>query len=207
MGQPATASRDLEMLGRCIALSRHATAEGENPFACVICEDDHVLVEATTRAKRDSDITRHAELLAMSEAQKILGTKDLSRCTLYANVEPCAMCSFCIRELGIGRVLYCIPSPIMGGRSRWNILGDTEISDALPEVFGKPPEIVSGLLQAEAERVWREWHPLDWAVLRHRHALGETPADVPAGNGEIAARKKGLWSTLRSWPGAGARGG
>ena len=204
MGQPATGPRDLEMLGRCIELSRQATTEGENPFACVICEDDRVVAEATTRAKRDSDTTRHAEMLAMAEARRILGSNDLSRCTLYANVEPCAMCSFCIRELGVRRVLYCIPSPIMGGRSRWNILGDSEISDALPEVFRGPPEIVGGLLQAEAERVWRAWHPLDWAVLRHRNAIGTDSLAAPT---SAPARDRGLWSILRSWLGGTGRQG
>jgi tRNA(adenine34) deaminase len=172
-------ARDTRLLTHCIDLSRQAIAQGENPFACVICHDDEIVSEATTRARRDADVTRHAEIIAISEAQKKLGTKDLSRCTIYINVEPCAMCSFCIRETGIRRVVYAIPSPIMGGYSKWNILGDLDISNTLPEIFRDPPEIVSGLMESEAEQVWREWHPIDWAVLRHRHAIGKTaPEEV-----------------------------
>jgi tRNA(adenine34) deaminase len=127
-----------------------------------------------------------------------LGTKDLSSCTIYINVEPCAMCSFCIRETGIRRVVYAIPSPIMGGYSKWNILGDLDISNTLPEIFRDPPEIVSGLMEAEAEQVWREWHPIDWAVLRHRHAIGKTAPGVRQEPPLALRIWKGLLSRIHS---------
>jgi tRNA(adenine34) deaminase len=199
-----TDARDVRPLTRCIELSRQATREGENPFACVICQNDQTVAEATTRARRDADVTRHAELIAISQAQQTLGTRDLSKCTIYSNVEPCAMCSFCIRETGIGRVVYSIPSPIMGGLSKWNILGDLDISNTLPEIFRKPPEIVSGLMEAEAEQVWREWHPIDWAVLRHRHAIGKTFPNEPRG-ADVLPRKTRIWDRLRSLAPSGWR--
>lgn len=46
------------------------------------------------------------------------------------------MCSFAIRETRIGRVVFSIKSPMMGGLSKWNVLRGTEASHALPEVFG-----------------------------------------------------------------------
>ena len=89
------------------------------------------------------------------------------------------MCSFCIRETGIRQVVYAIPSPIMGGYSKWNILGGWTSPILFPRFFVTLQEIVSGLMESEAEQVWREWHPIDWAVLRHRHAIGKTaPEEV-----------------------------
>ena len=70
---------------------------------------------------------------------------------------------------------------------------------ALPEVFHRPPEIVSGLLEREAEQVWREWHPIDWAVLRYRHAMGNTHDVTDAGAGPGLRR---IWDMLRSWIGS-----
>ncbi len=197
--RPATDARDIRMQARCIELSRQATREGENPFACIICNGDEIVAEATTRAMRDADITRHAEIIAISSAQRTLGTRALSKCTIYSNVEPCAMCAYCIRETNIGRVVYSIPSPVMGGHSKWNILADSDISTALPEVFHRPPEIVSGLLESEAEQVWREWHPVDWAVLRYRHAMGNTHDRVEETNPHAGKRR--VWNMLRSWAG------
>ncbi len=92
-----TESVDAAMMARCIELSKTAANDGEFPFACVIARDGKVVVETTNRVARDGDVTRHAEIVAVSMAQKALGTKDLSGCTLYTNVEPCAMC--------------CVPDP------------------------------------------------------------------------------------------------
>lgn len=192
-------AHDLAMLGRCIELSRYATTQGENPFACVICDGPEIVAETTTRAARDGDVTRHAELLAISQALAKLKTRNLSRCTIYSNVEPCAMCSYSIRETGIRRVVYSIPSPIMGGLSKWNILNDADISKALPELFHQPPEIVGGVMEEEAARVWREWHPFDWAFLRYRHAIGK-PDDGQSWLGSAVTSLRDFWRRLLRRP-------
>lgn len=163
---------DAEMMQRCIRLSASRLSQGEFPFAALICEGGRVIVEATNQVAQDSDVTRHAELIAISEAQKILGRTDLSACTLYSTVEPCPMCSFPIRETRIGRVVFAINSPMMGGLSKWNVLRDTQISDVMPEAFGPAPEVVSGLCRREAEKVWWTWNPIAWAVIKRRGCLG-----------------------------------
>jgi tRNA(adenine34) deaminase len=175
---------DIAMMARCIALSREAVDAGEYPFACVIAKGDEVLVEATNRVARDRDITHHAELLAISEAQRKIGAPKLKGCTLYATVEPCPMCSFPIREAGISRVVFAIRSPLMGGHSRWNVLGDPVLSTSMPEVFGAAPIVVAGVLRSEAEKVWWRMNPLVWGVIRMRGVFGgsapEPSADAPA---------------------------
>ena len=175
---------DIAMMGRCIALSREAVDAGEYPFACVIAKGDEVLVEATNRVARDCDVTHHAELLAISEAQRKVGTRKLKGCTVYSTVEPCPMCSFPIREAGISRVVFAIRSPLMGGHSRWNVLGDPELSASMPELFGVAPHVVSGVLRREAEKVWWRMNPLVWGVIRMRGVFGGSEpvpdADAPA---------------------------
>jgi tRNA(adenine34) deaminase len=164
---------DLEMMRYCIELSAEVGRAGEFPFASVIAKDGRLIAEAGNRVRRDNDITRHAELLAVSEAQKVLGKGKLKGCTLYSNVEPCAMCSFPIRESRIGRVLSAIPSHLMGGFSKFGVLTDGDLSRVMPEAFGAPPEVVLGVMQNEAVRVWRRWNPLIWAVISRRGCLGE----------------------------------
>lgn len=159
---------DLAMMERCVRLSATAAKRGELPFACVICDGDSVVAEATNQVRQEGDVTRHAELVAISNAQKTLGRKNLSRCTLYSNIEPCPMCSFPIRETRMKRVVYAIGSPTMGGVSKWNILRDTEISNVMPEAFGPVPEVVAGLMGREAESVWRKWRPVIWAIIKQR---------------------------------------
>src|ERR1041384_3865043 len=122
------AAIDAAMMMRCIELSKTAGQAGEFPFACVIAREGKAGVEITNGVARAGDVTRHAEIVAVGMAQKALGTKDLSGCTLYTNVEPCAMCSFPIRETRISRVVYAIGSPPMGGDSKGGILPAPELS-------------------------------------------------------------------------------
>jgi tRNA(adenine34) deaminase len=112
------------------------------------------------------------------------------------------MCSFPIRESRIGRVVFAISSPLMGGFSKWGILGDKEISTVMPEAFAKPPEVVVGVMRREAEKVWRNWNPLIWGVIRYRGCFG-TEHDHPRAQtssphrGDPEARpQRGLWQTL-----------
>jgi tRNA(adenine34) deaminase len=188
---------DAMMMARCIRLSATAIARGEFPFAAVVAEGDRVVAETTNAVVRSADVTRHAELIAVSEAQKVLGRTDLSACTLYSTVEPCPMCSFPIRETRIGRVVFAISSPKMGGYSRWNVLRDGEISKAMPEAFGPVPEVIVGLSRREAEKVWWTWNPLIWWVIKQRGCFGphtgvEPPERLPA----IPARRGPLGRLL-----------
>jgi tRNA(adenine34) deaminase len=179
MDPSATEALDKKFMGRCIELAKAATTFGEFPYASVITRNGEIVAEATNRVTRDKDVTRHAELLALSAAQKALGKKTLSNCTLYSTVEPCPMCSFPIRETRIARVVYSIRSPLMGGFSKWNVLGDGEISNVMPEAFGQPAEVVGGVMLREAQEVWRNSNPIIWAVIKHRGCFAEQPTDGP----------------------------
>ncbi len=181
---------DFRMMARCIELSRDSIAAGELPFGCVICRDGEIVAESTNRVSRDGDMTRHAEMVAMSAAQRALGTRRLSRCTLYTNVEPCAMCSYCIRETRMRKVVYAIRSPIMGGYSKWKLLQDKDISGSIPEVFGRVPEIKGAVLRDEAEAVWSNWHPVIWKIIKFRGCFGGVAAEhVGSGPAQASARE------------------
>lgn len=164
---------DQAMMARCIELSRRAVKDGEYPFATVIALDGDIVAEATNRTVREADVSRHAEVIALSLARKALDLDQLRRSTLYSNIEPCAMCSYCIRETWIGRVVYAIGSPVMGGVSKWNILRDDRMSDRMPQIFGAVPEVVSGVLFREAQDAWREWNPVAWELIKLRGLLTE----------------------------------
>ena len=169
---------DAAMIERCIRLSGIAAERGELPFAAIVAKGGEVVAETSNQVVQDDDVTHHAELVAISKAQKILGRGQLEDCTLYTTVEPCAMCSFAVRETRISRVVFSIRSPMMGGLSKWNVLRDTQLSSAMPEVFGPAPEVIGGLSQIEAEKVWERWNPVFWAVIKRRGYLGGGAARV-----------------------------
>src|ERR1700732_743053 len=162
---------DKAMMARCVELSRIAVTKGEYPFGTVIALDGQILAEAINHTIRDGDVTRHAEVIALSQAQKAIGRGQLRHYTLYPNIEPCAMCSYCIREAWVGRVVYALSSPVMGGFSKWNILRDDDMSGRMPQIFANVPGFVSGVLAAEAQQAWRDWNPLAWQMIKLRGLL------------------------------------
>ena len=163
---------DLDMMGRCIELSKQAAAHHELPFAAMICDGEEVLTEVTNHVFRRSDVTQHAEFLAVSEAQRAYGRKRLANCTIYSNVEPCVMCSMSIREAGLARVVFAIRSAYMGGYSKWNVLEDRGLSSATRGYYRRPPVVITGLMMQEAEKVWRNWNPIMWTVIKWRGLFG-----------------------------------
>jgi tRNA(adenine34) deaminase len=188
---------DDAMMLRCIELSRTAVGKGEYPFGTVIAQDGKIVAEAINRSVRQRDVTRHAEVIALSQVQQKISRDRLRHCTLYTNIEPCAMCSYCIREAGVGRVVYALASPVMGGVSKWNILRDDEMSGRMPQVFGAVPEVVSGVRVLEAQQAWRDWSPVGWQIIKLRGLLTEPCAH----DGRVhirPARERSLWHVLQS---------
>jgi tRNA(adenine34) deaminase len=188
---------DEAMMVRCIELSRIAVGKGEYPFGTVIAGEGKIVAEAINRTVRQSDVTRHAEIIALTQAQKTLSREQLRHCTLYTNVEPCAMCSYCIREAWVGRVVYALGSPVMGGLSKWNILRDDDISGRMPQIFGAVPEIVSGIRLQEAQQAWRDWSPLAWHMIKLRGLLTD-PCAHDGGVHVRPAHDRSLWHFLQS---------
>jgi tRNA(adenine34) deaminase len=146
---------DQLMMARCIELSKIGAAAGELPFGSLVAHRGKIVAEATNEIERFTDESRHAEIVAIAHARKILGDEELMTCTLYSTVEPCPMCSFCIRTASIGRIVFALGSPRLGGLSRWNILGD----DRYHLLFGRAPELVSGILADEAHKAWIDQRP------------------------------------------------
>jgi tRNA(adenine34) deaminase len=175
MSSTDTRTTDERLMRRCFALAKKSARQGEYPYGAIVVRDGEILAETTNRVAHDRDVTRHAEVVAICMAQRAIGSTNLDDCTLYANVEPCAFCSYAIRESRIARVVFATPSPIMGGASRWDILGDRKLSDLMPEVFAPPPAVVPEFLFEEGDAVLRRSSPVAWAFMRARGLL-ESPS-------------------------------
>lgn len=172
MAKKDTREIDERMMRRCFALAKKSASQGEYPYGAVITRKGRVLAESTNKVARNRDVTRHAEVVAICAAQKAMKSADLDGCTLYCNVEPCAFCSYAIRECRITRVVFATRSPVMGGASRWNILGDRQLTDAMPEIFAPPPLVVPDFLAAEGDNTLRDSSPLAWAFMHLRGLVG-----------------------------------
>lgn len=92
-------------MGQAIAEARAAAAAGEIPIGAVVVGGGRVLGRGHNQTERLSDVTAHAEMLAIGAAAQALGGKYLKGCTLYVTVEPCPMCAGAIGWSQIGRVV------------------------------------------------------------------------------------------------------
>ncbi len=84
------------------------------PVGCVIKKDGKVIAEAHNRREVDNDVTAHAEILAIREAQKVLNTSRLIDCEMYVTLEPCPMCSWAILMSGIKTLYFGAYNPDYG---------------------------------------------------------------------------------------------
>ncbi|MGK5507026.1 nucleoside deaminase [Brevibacillus formosus] len=93
-------------------LAVEKTMEGMNnklggPFGAAVVKGDEIIAVCSNRMMADMDPSQHAEMVAIREACKTLGTMDLTGCEIYATCEPCPMCVGAIIWSGIKVVHYC----------------------------------------------------------------------------------------------------
>jgi tRNA(Arg) A34 adenosine deaminase TadA len=105
---------DLIHLRAAIAEAQNAEASGEVPVGAVVVHEDKIIGRGQNRVLRDSDPTAHAEIVALREAGLALKNYRLEDCTLYATLEPCAMCAGAILHARIARLVYAAPDPKAG---------------------------------------------------------------------------------------------
>ena len=89
-----------------------AFSSGEVPIGAVVVKNDQIISSAHNQCATMQEPTRHAESVALRDA--FAKTHDLSNCTLYVTVEPCAMCAGTILLYGIPRLVFGAYNPVTG---------------------------------------------------------------------------------------------
>ena len=95
-----------ELMRRAIALSEASVLKGGGPFGAVIAKNGEIIAEASNSVTIDHDPTAHAEVNAIRQAARELGTFDLSGCDIYTSCEPCPMCLGAIYWAHLDRMYY-----------------------------------------------------------------------------------------------------
>jgi len=123
--------------------ARAAGEGGEVPVGCVVVHDGAVIARSGNRTLAESDPTAHAEIVAIRQAARLLGSERLGDCDLYVTLEPCAMCAGAVAFARIRRLYYGAADPKGGA------------VDNGVKFFSSPschhrPEIYGGIAEAEA---------------------------------------------------------
>lgn len=122
--------------------SRAYKAE-EVPIGAVIVKEGQIIARGSNQVETLKDATAHAEMLALTAAQEVIGDWRLEGCTLYVTKEPCPMCAGAIVHCRPDRVVFGLPDPKGGAAGGWiNLL------DSNPPLNHKC-DITSGVMQDE----------------------------------------------------------
>ncbi len=82
------------------------TAVGEITVGAVLVKNGEILAQAHNMKETTNDVTAHAEILVIKEAQKKLGSWRLDDCDIYVTLEPCPMCAWAIINSRIKNVYF-----------------------------------------------------------------------------------------------------
>ena len=111
----------------------------------MIKKDGQIIATGYNRRERDNDVTAHAEILAIKEAQKKLDSSRLNGCELYVTLEPCPMCSWAIIQSGIKTVYF----------GSYNTQYGALISHPLKGVVNL--KIYGGIQEEECDKILKEF--------------------------------------------------
>lgn len=135
-------------MDEAIALAREAMAQGEVPIGAVVIKDGKVVGKGYNRREICRNALAHAELIAIDEACRTLGSWRLTGCELYVTLEPCPMCAGAIVQARILRVIYGAKDPKAGyAGSLHNILQDERLNHQVQITAGVREEICQTLLK------------------------------------------------------------
>ena len=134
--------RDELFMRLALREAERALKHEDVPIGAVVVHDGEVIAGAHNERELRQDPTAHAEILALREAARALGSWRVLDAVLYVTLEPCAMCAGAIVLGRLARVVYGARDPKAGAcGSVLDVLGESRLNHR--------PEVSGGLLAEE----------------------------------------------------------
>ena len=147
--EPAEQARiDSAWMQQALALARAAEAAGEVPVGAIVVRDGTVIGRGHNQPIGQHDPSAHAEIVALREAANAIGNYRLTGSTLYATLEPCAMCAGAIVHARVARVVFGANDPRAGAAgSVMDVLGHPALNHRPTVVAGVEGDTAAALLR------------------------------------------------------------
>ncbi|MBJ7519737.1 MAG: tRNA adenosine(34) deaminase TadA [Solirubrobacteraceae bacterium] len=141
-------ARDEHFMRLAIREAERALEHDDVPIGAVVVHDGEVIGAGHNERELREDPTAHAEVLALREAARTLGSWRVLESVLYVTLEPCAMCAGAIVLARVPRVVYGTEDPKAGAAG--------SVIDVLDEPrFNHRPDVAGGLLREECAALLR----------------------------------------------------
>jgi tRNA(adenine34) deaminase len=137
-------------MNHALRLASEASAANDVPVGALVVLNGEIIGRGSNRTVRDQDPTAHAEIIAIREAARTLGTWRLEGAELFVTLEPCAMCAGAIVLARLDRVTFGAWDEKAGMAG--------SVSDLLRHPrLNHRPEVVSGVMAAECGDLLKEF--------------------------------------------------
>jgi len=141
---------DREAMEAALVQARLAGESGEVPIGAVVVCEGAIVASGQNRVLRDLDPTAHAEIVALRAAATALGNYRLMGCTLYATLEPCAMCAGALIHARLDRLVFAAADPKAGAAgSVLSVLNHPQLNHQM--------ELEKGILGEESAELLRSF--------------------------------------------------
>jgi guanine deaminase len=139
---------------RAIALAVENVKSGAGgPFGAVVVKEGRIVAEGVNRVTQSNDPSAHAEIVAIREACRALGTFQLTGCELYTSCEPCPMC--------LGAIYWARPDRVFFGATAEDAAAagfdDRFIYEELRREPGQRKIPMTPIMREEALAAFRAW--------------------------------------------------
>lgn len=126
--------------------ARRAGEEGEVPVGAILVSGGKVIARGRNRPIALCDPTAHAEMLAIRDGAAHAGSYRLAGTTLYATLEPCAMCAGALLQARVQRLVFGAEDSKAGAvKSLYGLLGDERLNHRV--------DVTSGVLEEECREI------------------------------------------------------
>ena len=129
------------------AIKAAENAAGEIAVGAVIIKDGEVIASACNQKEALKDVTAHAEILAIREAEKKLEGWRLDDCEMYVTLEPCPMCAWAIVQSRIKTVYFGSYDTNYGALG--SVLDVRKLSGSKLKVYG-------GIMETECDELLKK---------------------------------------------------
>ncbi|MBO3699711.1 nucleoside deaminase [Fabibacter sp. E12] len=137
--------KDEYFMEQALRQAELAFEAGEVPVGAVVVADKRIIARAHNQTEQLTDVTAHAEMLAITSAFNAIGSKYLNECTLFVTLEPCVMCAGALYWAQLGKLVYGASDMKRGySLNKKNLLHPRT-------------EIASGLLKEESEMLMKQF--------------------------------------------------
>jgi tRNA(adenine34) deaminase len=140
---------DLYFMGEALRQAHRAWEAEEVPIGAIVVHQGRIIARAHNQVETLKDATAHAEMLAITQAESVLGDWRLNECDLYVTKEPCPMCAGALVHVRMKRVIFGCPSEKDGaGGSLLQLLQHPRLNHRCEITQGVRHDECAGMLQA-----------------------------------------------------------